>query len=79
MTKSIADIMANKWEEPPEIKQIKAYVLKHFGEDISVGISRQHINIYVPSAAMAASLRMQIHELQKAIKTDKRLVIRIGR
>jgi len=78
MTQSLSDILANKWEEPPEIKIIKDYVRKHFGANASVGIQEKQININVASSALAATLRMQIHDLQKAVGGNKRLVIRIG-
>ncbi len=79
MAKSLADIMANKWDEPPEIKVIKNYVQSHFDEDVAVSIGPRQITIEVPGAALAATLRIHIHELQKQLKTDKRLLIRIGR
>lgn len=78
MTQSLSDILANKWEEPPEIKIIKDYVQKHFDANVSVGIGEKQINIIVASSALAATLRMQIYDLQKAVGGNKRLVIRIG-
>lgn len=79
MTKSIADIMANKWEEPPEIKTIKEYVRKNFKENVGVSIGQRQININVANSSLAGTLRMHIHELKELLDTDKKLVIRIGR
>jgi len=78
MAQSLSDILANKWEEPPEIKIIKDYVQKHFGADVSVSLREKQININVANSALAATLRMQIHDLQKTVGANKRLVIRIG-
>ncbi len=79
MTNSISDIMANKWEEPPEIKIIKDYVRLKFQATVGVTLQDKQIIINAPGAALAGSLRMHIHELQKQLKTDKKLLIRIGR
>ncbi len=78
MTNSLADIMANKWEEPPEIKAIKDYVRVEFKSAVAIKVSDKQILINAPSAALAATLGMHIIDLQKAAKTDKKLVIRIG-
>ena len=78
MTKSLADIMSGKWQQPPEIKVIKDFVRDKFNEDVDVSIGPRQINITVSGAALAGALRMHIHELQKSLKTDKKLVIRIG-
>lgn len=78
MTKSLADIMADKWEEPPEIKLIKDYIHKNYKAESAVSIGPKQINISVSSSSLASSLRMQIYDLQKQLKTDKKLVIKIG-
>lgn len=78
MTKSLADIMANKWDEPPEIKAIKSYIKDTFQSNVAVAINNNQIAINVQSSALAGMLRMHILDLQKAAKTDKKLVIRIG-
>ncbi|HSX53487.1 MAG TPA: hypothetical protein VLF90_03935 [Patescibacteria group bacterium] len=79
MTDSISNILADKWDEPPEIQTIKDYVRQKFKVDVGVTIHDKHITISTSSAALAGTLRMQLHELQKELKTDKKLVIRIGR
>ena len=78
MSKSIADIMANKWEEPPEIKAIKDYVRAKFDESVAVSLHNNQIIINAANASLAATLRMHIQELREITKTDKKLMIRIG-
>jgi hypothetical protein len=76
---SLFDIMAAKsFEEPPEVTTIKAFVERHFRSSVGVGIQPHHITITTPSAALAGSLRLKLHQLQKECGTDKRLIIRIG-
>jgi len=78
MTKSLADILANKWEEPPEIKIIKDYSKQYLDTAVSVELRQKQIVIAVPSAAMASELRMHLHKIKQLIDSDKRLLIRIG-
>lgn len=78
MSKSLSDLLANKWEEPEEFKQIKEFVHKKYKTQISLKQTDKSIFIYAPSAALAGSLRMDINKLQEEIKSNKRLVIRIG-
>jgi len=79
MTNSLSDILANKWDEPPEIKVIKSYVERHFKATVGVTLHDKQIVISAPGAALAATLRMHLPDLQKELKTDKKLLIRIGR
>ncbi len=78
MTKALADILANKWEEPPEIKMIKDYIKREFNSSVGVELRPEQIVIAVPSAAMASALRMHLHKIKTLLGTDKRLVIKIG-
>jgi len=79
MTDSLSDILAGKWDEPPEIQIIKRYVQRHFKSAVGVTLHDTQIVINAPGAALAASLRMHLPSLQKELKTDKKLLIRIGR
>ncbi|HLC92045.1 MAG TPA: hypothetical protein VJC09_03250 [Candidatus Saccharimonadales bacterium] len=79
MTNSLGDILANKFDEPPEIAIIKSYVQRHFKTSVGVTLHDTQIVINAPGAALAATLRMQLPQLQKELKTDKKLLIRIGR
>lgn len=78
MTKSLADIMAKKWEEPEEFKVIKDYVRKKYNSKVSLKQNEKSIIISAPSAALAGTLRMDINKIQKLTKSDKKLVIKIG-
>jgi len=78
MSKSLADILGSRWDEPPEIQAIKRYVQQNFDAFVQVTIQPKQIIISADSAALAASLRLHIYPLQQAVKTDKRLVIRIS-
>ncbi len=76
---SIREVLASKkYDEPPEIKAIKDYVQRKFQSSVSVVAQDKQIIINAASAALAGALRMHIHDMQQAVKTDKRLVIRIG-
>lgn len=78
MADSLFDILSNKnFDEPPEMAAIKQYVQEHFQVDIEVLLRERDIQLTVPSAALASTLRFHIRQLQQAAKTKKRLVIRI--
>lgn len=78
MADSIGDLLHKRdFEEPPEVRIIKEFIRKRFDEDVSVSIRPSQIVIGVAGAALAGALRMHLHELQRLIATDKRLVIRI--
>lgn len=80
MSDSLADILSNKqFSEPSEIGIIKDFIKEKFQSAASVTVQTNQILIIVSGAALAGSLRMHLHELQKLCNTDKRLVIRIGR
>ena len=79
MSNSLASILGNReFHEPPEIQTIKSFVRKEFSSDCSVQINDRNIIIQVSSAALAGSLRMHLHNLQKMCETKKRLIIRIS-
>lgn len=64
--------------EPEEIRIIKTYLQEQYRSKVNVTIQTRQIIIGVESAALAGSLRMQLHKLQEMCQTEKRLVIRIG-
>lgn len=79
MSQSLADILNGRTpSEPPEIRIIKNYVQDKFKSPATVTIQPRQIVITVRGAALAGSLRLQLHELKKLCQTDKRLHIRIG-
>lgn len=76
---NIKDLLLGKdYTEPPEIKAIKKFVHRQFDADVTVSINQKQIIINVPGAALASTLQMHITELQHAVATDKKLVIRIN-
>lgn len=78
MTKSLSDLLANKWNEPEDFKAIKDFVRKKYNSQVGIKQNDKSIIISAPSAALAGSLRMDINKLQQEVKSDKKLVIRIG-
>lgn len=66
-------------KQPPEIQAVKTYIKAKFDSDVGVAIKPGQITVLADSAALAGTLRMHLPQLQKAIKTDKKLVIRIGK
>ena len=78
MTNSIGNILADKhFEEPPEIAQIKAFVQKAIGLVPSVSVTTDAYVVSIPGASATGALRPQINQLQNALKTDKRIILRI--
>jgi len=76
---SLMDIMGNKdFGVPPEVAEIKAYVDRHFKTDVNITVQERAIIITTRSAALAGSLRPHLHKLKEQLKTDKKLIIRIG-
>ena len=76
---SLFDIMGNKdFGVPAEITEIKAYTKRHFNVDVGVTISELTIIISTRSAALAVSVRPHLFKLKEQLKTDKKLIIRIG-
>ncbi len=79
MSDSIADLLSKRdFEEPPEVRIIKDFIRKQFDVDVSVAIQQQQIIIGVTSSALAGALRMHLHEIQRLLVSDKKLVIRIS-
>lgn len=76
---SLSDIMGNKdFGLPAEVTDIKAYVQRHFKSDVGVTVQERTIIITTRSAALAGSLRPHMYKLKEQLKTEKRLIIRIG-
>lgn len=79
MSNSLSDILGNReFKQPDEITRIKNFVKNKFGEDPRVSVTNDSIIIIVKGAAMAGALRPELHILQKQIKTNKKLLIRIN-
>jgi hypothetical protein len=71
-------IGADRFEQSPEIAIIKSFIEDKFSSPAEVSVGAQQIIIVVPGAALAGALRFKLQELQKLLKTDKKLLIRIG-
>lgn len=80
MTNSIADIIGGKsFAEPEEIRIIKNYIFEHYQANAGVTVNEKTITIKVTSSALANTLRFELRDLQQKCKTDKKLLLRIGR
>jgi hypothetical protein len=76
---SIKDLLTQKdFDKPDEIKQIKDFVKSKFGEEPAVKITKNNIIISVSSAALAGALRVHMHHLAEDLRTEKKLLLRIG-
>lgn len=76
---SIKDVLTRKdFDKPDEIQQIKDFVKSKFNEEPSVKLTKNNIIITVSSAALAGAMRMHLHHLSKDLRTDKKLLLRIG-
>ncbi len=79
MSKSLGDILAKKnMAEPPEVQAAKAFIRDLFQADCSITVRSNDYVVAVTGAALAGSLRLHVHELQAAMGTSKRIVIRIN-
>mgnify|MGYP003577973995 CR=1 FL=1 len=79
MADALGDLLPKRqFEEPPEVRIIKDFVMEKFNQPVQVGIQQTQIIIQVKSAALAGALRPHLYVLQSSCETEKRLVIRIG-
>lgn len=79
MSQALSDILAKRdYSEPPEIRQIKAFVLEHVGITPTVSITNESYVIRTGSAGAAGLLRTKVYSLQKELNTTKRIIIRIA-
>ncbi len=79
MSDSLADILGNlNYDEPLEVAAIKQYIQRSYKVTPVVQPRPREIVITVPSGALANTLRFETSQLQKAAKTTKKLIFRIG-
>ena len=80
MTNAIGDILARKKSapEPEEFQLIKAFVRTRYQAPCQVALRGDRVIVTVSGAALAATLRLNIIELQRVAKLPKRPTIRIG-
>jgi hypothetical protein len=75
----LADLLAKRgWEEPPEVGIIQSFLAKHYQATALITVQERQIIIAVKGSALAGAIRPQLHLLQEACHTDKKLVLRIG-
>lgn len=76
---SLHTILSNKdFDEPPEMASIKKYVQDEFHLDVGVMVRERDIVVMVPSAALAATLRLRGPDIKRRCQLTKRLTFRIG-
>ena len=76
---SLFDILGHKdFDEPLEIRRIKAYDKDNFQEAVEVMVRERDIIITGNSSALINTLRLRTTEIKKLSETDKRLVFRIA-
>lgn len=79
MSQAIGDVLQNRnYSEPPEIRQIKEFVLAEIGISPSVSVNSETFVIKIPTAAAAGALRTKLFRLQKQLGGKRRVIIRIG-
>jgi hypothetical protein len=71
-------IGSKKFDEPPEIRAIKDFVMREFSSVVGVSIRERDIVIVVPGASLANSIRLRIPELKKRCSITKRVTLQIG-
>jgi len=76
---SLQDVLGRyRPEEPAEITAIKRYIFEEFQAESSVGLHGETLVITVQSASLANILRLRQTALQKAAKTQRKIMFRIG-
>lgn len=79
MSQLLGDVLTGRnYNEPPEIQQIKKFVLAEIGITPSVSVNTETYIIKLPSAAAAGALRIKLFQLQKQLDDKRRIIIRIG-
>jgi hypothetical protein len=80
MSDSLKDLLARRDvpQEPPEIARIKRFIKDTYDATAKVESRDKSLVISVDNAPLAATLRLQSHQLQELCDTDKRLLIRIA-
>lgn len=69
---------ASALSEPPQIKALKNYVLKHYDSTCSVSVGSTGYVLAVTSAPLANTLQLEKRDIETDCNLDKPLRIRIG-
>lgn len=79
MSQLLSDVLTGRnYGEPPEIRQIKEFVMTQIGITPAVSVTAETFVVRVPSASAAGALRGKLFLLQKELDDKRRVVIRIG-
>jgi hypothetical protein len=79
MSQLLGDVLTSRnYDEPPEVRQIKEFVLATIGISPAVSVTTEAFVVKVPSAAAAGALRTKLFQLQKQLDNTRRIIIRIG-
>lgn len=79
MSQLIGDVLSQRnYAEPPEVQQIKAFVLAEIGVTPGITITTDAYLVRLNSAAAAGALRGKVFQLQKQLGGTRRIVIRIS-
>ncbi len=79
MSQLLGDVLTGRnYDEPPEIRQIKKFVLAEIGITPMVSVNTEAYVVKVPSAAAAGALRTKLFQLQKQLNDKRRIIIRIS-
>ena len=75
---NIGSLLSNRnIDEPPEIRDIKAYVQKNYNAEVQITM-QPHSIIVQGSAGLVGTLRANLPKLEKAANTDKKIILRVG-
>ena len=76
---SLHDLLKSKTpNEPPQIKALKQYMLKHHNSEVKCSVSSMGYSVTVPNASLASTLQMETPKIKEECNLDKKLFIRIG-
>lgn len=79
MSDSLGDILQGRSQssQPPEFAIMSRYISDKYGILPGLALSNNNIVIRVPNAAVAGSLRLELHQLAQIAQTKRHLIIRI--
>lgn len=80
MTNSLGDILKNRSsqpKEPEEFQVIRKFVQDKYSVTPKLSITKNSIQIGVPSSAIAGNLRFDLFDIQQKLETKRRLIIKI--
>jgi len=67
-----------KYAQPDEFAAIKKFIKDKFQADVDLSLRDEALIILVPNSALSGTLRLHLEELKEYVKTDKKIIIRLG-